>query len=65
MVNTARGLVLDETALTRETIVERRRSVHQVGGVSDAEIGRNSPAHSAIDFDGLVLLGRQPKFYPR
>ena len=36
-----------------------------MSGIPNAEIGRNSPTHSAICLYGLILAGRQPKFYPR
>ena len=42
--------------------MERRHSAHEVGGVSDAEIRRNSPAHSAICLDGLILPSWKPEF---
>ena len=33
--------------------------------VSNAEIRGNSPAHSAVCLDGLILPGWKPEFYPR
>ena len=44
--------------------MERRRTINEVGGVSDAEIGRNSPTHSAICLYGLVFPGWKPEFDP-
>jgi hypothetical protein len=49
----------------REAIAERRRTIYEVGGVSDAEIRGNSPAHSAICLDGLILPRWEPEFDPR
>jgi hypothetical protein len=49
----------------RQSILDRRRCVDKVGGVSDTEIRRDSPAHSAICLDRLVLARWQPEFYPR
>jgi hypothetical protein len=49
----------------RESIVERRRSVHEVGRISNAEIPGNCAAHSEICLDGVILPGWKPEFDPR
>lgn len=65
-VSTGRSFVLvRRDGAYRQAIVERRRSIHEVGGVSDAEIRGNPPAHSAICLDGLVLPGWKPEFHAR
>ena len=66
MVSTRKTFVLvRRDGAYREAVLERRRCIHEVGGISNAEIRGNSRAHSAICLDGLVLAGRQPEFYPR
>ena len=49
----------------REAIPELRRSIHEMRRVSNAEIRGNSPAHSAVCLDGLILPDWKPEFYPR
>src|SRR5882724_11108622 len=45
----------------RQTVVEWRRTVHQVRRVANREIRRNLSAHSAIRLNRLILSRRQPK----
>jgi len=65
MVSTRKTFILvRRDGAYRQAIVERRRTINEVGGVSDAEIGRNSPTHSAICLYGLVFPGWKPEFDP-
>ena len=66
MVSTGGSLVLARRDRAyRQAIVEWRRSIHEVGGVSDADIRRNSPAKTPIGLNGLILPGREPEFHAR
>jgi hypothetical protein len=62
-VNIRTSLGARRNGAYRQAILERRRTIYEVGGVSDAEIWRNSPAYSAICLYGLILAGRKPEFH--
>jgi hypothetical protein len=49
----------------RQAIVERRRCVHEVGGVIGCRDSREFALDSAIGLDGLILPGWKPEFDPR